>query len=222
MTRQLKIDFVSDVACPWCAVGLNSMEEALRRTADIVAADIAFQPFELNPGTPAGGVNHAEHLARVYGAGPEQMAASQKALQERAAGVGVQLNFTAQSRIYNTFDAHRLLHWARSQGLQRELKHALFKANFTDNLDISDMGVLAGIAASVGLNADAAREVLVSQRHAAEVRAAEQLWQSRGIQGVPAIIINMKWLVSGGQPPEYFVEVFRSIAAELDSAVQSS
>jgi predicted DsbA family dithiol-disulfide isomerase len=148
------------------------------------------------------------------------MAASQKALQVRAAGVGVQLNFTAQSRIYNTFDAHRLLHWARSQGLQRQLKHALFKANFTDNLDISDTGVLAGIAASVGLNADTAREVLVSQRHAAEVRAAEQLWQSRGIQGVPAIIINMKWLVSGGQPPEYFAEVFRSIAAELESATQ--
>ena len=220
MTHQLKIDFVSDVACPWCAVGLNSMEEALRRTADIVEGDIAFQPFELNPGTPAGGVNHGEHLARVYGAGPEQMAASQKALQERAAGVGVQLNFTAQSRIYNTFDAHRLLHWAGSQGLQRKLKHALFKANFTDNLDISDADVLVGIAASVGLNADTAREVLVSQRHAAEVRAAEQLWQSRGIQGVPAIIINMKWLVSGGQPPEYFVEVFRSIAAELESAPQ--
>jgi predicted DsbA family dithiol-disulfide isomerase len=222
MTHRLKIDFVSDVACPWCAVGLNSMEEALRRTADIVEADITFQPFELNPGMPAAGVNHDEHLARVYGAGPEQLAASQKALQDRAAGVGMELNFTIRSRIYNTFDAHRLLHWAQSLGLQRELKHALLKANFTDNLDISDAGILVSIATSVGLNADAAREVLVSQRHAAEVRAAEQLWQSRGIQGVPAIIINMKWLVSGGQPPEYFVEVFRSIAAELDSAVQSS
>jgi predicted DsbA family dithiol-disulfide isomerase len=222
MTHRLKIDFVSDVACPWCAVGLNSMEEALRRTADIVEADITFQPFELNPGMPAAGVNHDEHLARVYGAGPEQMAASQKALQDRAAGVGMELNFTTRSRIYNTFDAHRLLHWAQSLGLQRELKHALLKANFTDNLDISDAGILVSIATSVGLNADAAREVLVSQRHAAEVRAAEQLWQSRGIQGVPAIIINMKWLVSGGQPPEYFVEVFRSIAAELDSAAQSA
>ena len=220
MTHHLKIDFVSDVACPWCAVGLNSMEQALKETADVVTADITFQPFELNPGMPAAGVNHNEHLSAVYGAGAEQLASNQKILGERAASVGMALNFTAQSRIYNTFDAHRLLHWAGTlagnPGKQRELKHALFKANFTDNLDISDREVLVRIAASVGLNAHAAREVLAALRYSAEVRHAEQLWQSRGIQGVPAIIINMKWLVSGGQPPGHFVEVFRRIARELD------
>jgi predicted DsbA family dithiol-disulfide isomerase len=215
MIHQLKIDFVSDVACPWCAVGLNSMENALRQTAAIVKAKVTFQPFELNPGMPAPGVNHNEHIAGIYGAGAEQLASSQKLLTSRAASVGMTLNFTAQSRIYNTFDAHRLLHWAGTLGKQGELKHALFKANFTDNLDISDTEVLVGIAASVGLDADAAREVLTSLRYGAEVRQAEQLWQSRGIQAVPGIIINDKWLVSGGQPPEYFVEVFRRIAEDL-------
>ena len=217
MTQHLKIDFVSDIACPWCAVGLNSLEEALKRTSKIVEADITFQPFELNPGMPAPGVNHNEHVAGIYGAGPEQMAASQKTLRERAASVGMALNFTAQSRIYNTFDAHRLLHWAGTLGRQRELKHALFKANFTDNLNISDTDVLVGIATSVGLDADAAREVLTSLRYGAEVRQAEQLWQSRGIQAVPGMIINGKWLVSGGQPPEYLVEVLRSIVTEIAS-----
>ena len=219
MTHHLKIDFVSDVACPWCAIGLNSLEEALRRTADVVDAKITFQPFELNPAMPAKGVNHNQHIAGIYGAGAEQLAASQKLLRERAASVGMALNFTDQSRIYNTFDAHRLLHWAGTldgtQAKQRELKHALFKANFTDNLDISDTDVLVGGAASAGLDAEAAREVLTSLRYAADVRQAEALWQSRGIQAVPGIIINMRWLSSGGQPPEYFAEVLRRIAEDL-------
>ncbi|MEO8308476.1 MAG: DsbA family oxidoreductase [Pseudomonadota bacterium] len=218
--KHLDIDFVSDVACPWCAVGLNSLELALQRTADALTAEITFQPFELNPGMAAAGVNHNEHVAGIYGAGAEQLAASQKLLRQRAASVGMELNFTAQSRIYNTFDAHRLLHWAGTVGHQRQLKHALFKANFTDNLNISDPDVLTDVAACVGLDAVAAREVLTSLRYGAEVRQAEQLWQSRGIQSVPGIIINMKWLISGGQPPEYFVAEFRRIAQQLDSPDQ--
>jgi predicted DsbA family dithiol-disulfide isomerase len=225
MTHHLKIDFVSDVACPWCAIGLSSLELALKKSADVIDARITFQPFELNPGMPAPGVNHNEHVAGIYGAGPEQLASSQKLLSGRAASVGVALNFTDQSRIYNTFDAHRLLHWAGtlSGGLARQLdlKRALFKANFTDNLNISDTDVLVGIAASAGLDADAAREILTSLRYGAEVRQAEALWQSRGIQAVPAIIINMKWLTSGGQPPEYYEEVLRRIGRELDTTAAS-
>lgn len=218
MTVKLKIDIVSDVACPWCAVGLNSLEEALRRTAGVVDADITFQPFELNPNMPPPGVNHNEHIAGKYGMPPEQLAASQENLRERAASVGFALNFSAQSRIYNTFDAHRLLHWARTLGRQVELKRALFKANFTDNLNISDTDVLVGIAASVGLDADAAREVLTSQRFATEVRQDEQLWVSRGVQAVPATIVNQKWLISGGQTPEVFEQVLRKITDELAQA----
>lgn len=218
VTQHLKIDIVSDVACPWCAVGLNSLEEALRRTAGVVDAEITFQPFELNPDMPAPGVNHNEHIAGKYGMPPEQLNESQEKIRERAASVGFALNFSAQSRIYNTFDAHRLLHWARTLGRQVELKRALFKANFTDNLNISDTDVLVGIAASVGLDADAAREVLTSQRFAAEVRQDEQQWVSRGVQAVPATIVNQKWLISGGQTPEVFEQVLRKIADELAQA----
>lgn len=215
MTQHLDIDFVSDVACPWCAIGLHSLEEALRRAADAVDAHITFQPFELNPRMRPGGENMDEHLAGKYGGNAGQMAAGRETVRSRAAGVGFAFNSSSRSRVYNTFDAHRLLHWAKSQGRQRELKHALFKANFTEDLDVADAGVLVELAASVGLDAQEAREVLASGRHADEVREAEHLWQSRGINSVPGIVINGKWLISGGQPPEVFEQALRNIASAL-------
>jgi predicted DsbA family dithiol-disulfide isomerase len=216
MTAQLNIDFVSDVACPWCAVGLYSLEEALRRTNGIVNADFTFRPFELNPDLPAPGVNHHEHIAEKFGMSVDQLSSGSDMLRERAADVGFTINSTAESRIYNTFDAHRLLHWAKLQGRQQELKRALFKANFTDNLDVSNPEVLASISTLVGLEAEEAREVLASGRYATEVKTDEKLWMSRGIHAVPGIVINGKWLISGGQPPEYFEQALRTIAAELD------
>ncbi len=213
MTRQLKIDFVSDVACPWCAIALHNLEEALRRTADVVHADIRFQPFQLNPDMRAGGENIDELLGGRYG-GPQHMAQMREMVRERAAAAGFEFNQTAQSRIYNTFDAHRLLHWAGTLGRQRELKHALFKANFTGNADVSDHAVLVEAAASVGLDAGEARAVLTSSHHAAAVRAAEQRWRAQGIHAVPAIVIDDEWVISGSQPPEAFEQALRQLAAE--------
>lgn len=218
MATKLKIDYVSDVACPWCAVGLNSLERALERTAGTVEADITFQPFELNPDMPAGGQNLDEHIGGKYGASPAQLAAQREPLRERAASVGFAFNSSSRSRVYNTFDAHRLLHWAHLQGRQRELKHALFKANFSDDVDVSDHEQLVRIAESVGLDATDAREVLASDRYAQEVREAEQLWVSRGINGVPGIVINERWLISGGQPPEVFEQALRQIAEQVGTA----
>ncbi|HMA12025.1 MAG TPA: DsbA family oxidoreductase [Steroidobacteraceae bacterium] len=215
MPQNLHIDFVSDVACPWCAIGLHSLEEALRRVQGEVTADIHFQPFELSPDMSPQGENLDEHIGRKYGAGPQQLAASREAVKQRAASVGFAFNSSAKSHVYNTFDAHRLLHWAGLQGRQRELKRILFRANFTDDSNVSDHEVLAALAAEAGLAADQAREVLASGRYAAEVRSAEQVWLSRGIQSVPGIVINGKWLVSGGQPPEVFEQALREIARQL-------
>ena len=214
MTAKLTIDFVSDVACPWCAIGLHGLEEALRRTAGIVDAELRFQPFELNPDMGPAGESVDAHLTRKVGMSADQLAGSREMLRERAAALGFQFNQSSRSRMYNTFDAHRLLHWAGTLGRQRELKRALFKANFTDDADVSDREVLVGLAAAAGLDADAAREVLASGRYAGEVREAEKLWISRGIQGVPGIVINGKWLISGGQPPEAFEQALRQIATD--------
>ena len=214
MARPMKIDFVSDVSCPWCVIGLYGLEEALARTGDLIDAEIHFQPFELNPNMPPEGQNIVEHVAQKYGASPEQSAANREMIRARAAQLGFTMAGTEQSRIYNTFDAHRLLHWAELEGRQAALKHALFEAYFTKGENPGDPDVLAAAAEKAGLDGTAAREVLSSGRYAAEVRQAEQYWQSRGINAVPAIIIDGQYLISGGQPPEAFEQALRKIAAE--------
>jgi predicted DsbA family dithiol-disulfide isomerase len=215
MTQHLKIDFVSDVACPWCIIGLNGLLEALDRVADVIEADISFQPFELNPDMPAEGQNIVEHIAQKYGSSAEESAANRAMIRSRAAGVGFDYRVSEDNRIYNTFDAHRLLHWAKPLGRQKELKLALFKAYFTDGENVSEPEVLLAAAVAAGLDGNEAREILVSGRYAEEVREAEQLWLSRGIRSVPAIVINEKWLISGGQPADAFESALRNIADEL-------
>lgn len=214
MPLPMKIDFVSDISCPWCIIGLRGLEEALARTGDVVDAAITFQPFELNPAMPAGGQNVVEHVAQKYGSSPAQSAANREMIRTRAAEVGFNMVTSDQSRIYNTFDAHRLLHWAGIEGGQAALKHALFTAYFTDGQDPSDPAVLVAAAERAGLDGEAAREVLATGRYADEVRASEKLWQSRGITAVPAVVINDRYLISGGQPPEAFEQALREIAAE--------
>lgn len=211
----LRIDFVSDVVCPWCAVGLMSLEQALQRTRGEVEAELHFQPFELNPQMPAEGEDAAGHLQRKYGMPPEQAAANQQAIVDRGAALGFTFDMDKRSRIYNTFDAHRLLHWAEDEGegRQRELKHALLRAYFTEGRDVSDHDVLVDIATAAGLPADRARGILASDEYAEEVRIGEQFFQSHGIRAVPAIIIDRKHLISGGQPPEVFERALREIAA---------
>ena len=210
---RLRIDFVSDVVCPWCAIGLASLEQALARTRGEVEADIHLQPFELNPQLPAEGEDALGHLERKYGLSAEQAAANQDAIVQRGAALGFSFDMARRTRIYNTFDAHRLLHWAVLEGRQRELKHALLRAYFSEGRDVSDHATLVEIAAGVGLPAERAREILASNEYAGEVRALEQFFQQLGIQAVPAIIIERKHLISGGQPVEVFERALREIAA---------
>jgi len=215
MTKPITIDFVSDVSCPWCIIGLRGLEKALERLGDLVDADIRFQPFELNPHMPAGGQNLVEHVAQKYGSTPQQFKERRALIRERAAELGFTIALSSQDgRVYNTFDAHRLLHWASLEGRQHELKLALFEAYFTQCLDPSDHGVLADAAEKAGLDREAATEVLVSGRHADEVRGAEHFWQAKGISAVPAVIINGRYLISGGQPAEVFENAVRKIAAD--------
>ncbi len=219
MPKPMKIDFVSDVVCPWCIIGLGGLEEALRRVGDLVEADIHFQPFELNPAMPAEGQNIAEHVAQKYGASREQSAKNREAIRARAAEVGFTMNGNENSRIYNTFDAHRLLHWAGLEGTpagaQAALKHALFDAYFTRGENLADADVLVAAAEQAGLDGPAAREVLTSGLYAQDVRAAEQEWHRAGISAVPAVVINDRYLISGGQPAEAFEKALRSIALEM-------
>jgi predicted DsbA family dithiol-disulfide isomerase len=220
MTTQLKIDFVSDISCPWCAIGLKSLDQALARVAGDISADIHFQPFELNPRMAPEGQEITEHITQKYGITPEQAAANRENIRLRGEKVGFAFAMADQpgggrSRIYNTFDAHRLLHWAglAGAGQQKALKEALFKAYFTDGHSPASHEVLARVCAEVGLDAEEAAEILASGAYAGEVRQREQFYQQHGISSVPAVIINDRHLVSGGQPAEVFEQALRQIAA---------
>ena len=209
----VRIDFVSDVSCPWCVIGLKSLEQALDKLQDTVQADIHFQPFELNANMPAEGEDIGEHIARKYGSTPEQMAQSREAIRARGEQLGFTFAMDKRGRIYNTFDAHRLLHWAGLEGRQKALKMALFDAYFTQGQNPSSHEVLLKVAGDVGLDTVKAAEVLASSAYADEVRAQEQFYQQNGINSVPAVIINERHLISGGQPPEVFEQALRQIIA---------
>ncbi|AOB32267.1 disulfide bond formation protein DsbA [Bordetella sp. H567] len=212
MTLSLRIDFVSDVACPWCAVGLSSLQRALANVGDAVAAQIVMHPFELNPDMKAEGESLVDYIGKKYGRTPEQIAESQAMIRERGASVG--FTFGQRTRVYNTFDAHRLLFWAGIEGKQLPLKMALLQAYHSDGKDPSKHDVLVDAARSVGLDPQRAKEILESSEYADDVRAEEQQYMAMGIQSVPAIIFNEKYLVSGGQPVEVFEQAIRQIVAE--------
>jgi predicted DsbA family dithiol-disulfide isomerase len=221
--KPLKIDFVSDVSCPWCAIGLSALEGALAELAGEVRAEIHFQPFELNPRMASGGQDITEHLSEKYGSTPAQQAQIRQTIRERGADVGFAFSPDGRGRIYNTFDAHRLLHWAGLQGeaQQLALKKALLVACHHDLQAMDEPEVLLAAALSAGLDEAGAREVLQSQAYADEVRAQESLYQRSGIQSVPAVVINDQHLISGGQPVAVFVKALREIAAQTAQPSQT-
>ncbi|MBX3608031.1 MAG: DsbA family oxidoreductase [Piscinibacter sp.] len=211
----LSIDFVSDVVCPWCAVGLNGLEIALQRLAGELDVQIRFQPFELNPQMPPEGEDIVEHLSRKYGLTPEQVRRNGDALRERGATVGFDFDLVRRARTWNTFDAHRLLHWAGEQGpdRQRALKHALLKAYFGAGENPGAREVLLRAAETAGLDPQEAARVFDAGTYADAVRAEERHWLELGIHSVPSVIVQGRHLIQGGQPPEVFEQALRQIAA---------
>jgi predicted DsbA family dithiol-disulfide isomerase len=216
----MRIDFVSDVACPWCAIGMSALERAVTRIgADVGEVEVHLQPFELNPTMGPEGADAAQYLTEKYGLSPEQLAANRARIAERGAAEG--FSFGTRLHVWNTFDAHRLLFWAGAEGppgAQRALKRALLKAYHGDGRNIGASDVLADIAAETRLPPERAREVLERGEFAEEVRQAERFWQELGIHSVPAVIIDRKHLISGGQPSAVFEQALRQIAAEGASA----
>lgn len=216
MPTHLKIDFVSDISCPWCAVGLSALEQALAELAGEVSADIHVQPFELNPDMPAGGQDITEHLTQKYGSTPEQQAQIRTAIAQRGADAGFAFNPDGRDRIYNTFDAHRLLHWAGtvSAAQQLALKKALLVACHGQRKAMNSHAVLLACVVQAGLDVSRAQAILASDEFAAEVRTTEAFYTSRGIHSVPATIVNDRHLISGGQPAAVFAQALRQIAQE--------
>jgi predicted DsbA family dithiol-disulfide isomerase len=211
----MRIDFISDVACPWCAVGLHGLLRGLDQIQGEVEVDLHFQPFELNPDLGPGGRDIVEYLAEKYGATPDRIAATHATLKERGDAVG--FAFGPRARTWNTFDAHRLLHWAAPTGRQSALKQALLAAYHGQGLNPSDPAVLRACAEAAGLDGGEAAAVLASDDFADEVRAQERHWQQLGIRAVPSVVVNGRHLIQGGQPPEVYAQALREIAAQADA-----
>ena len=214
MATELKIDIVSDISCPWCIIGYKALQQALADIAPDITATIEWQPFELNPQMPAEGQEITEHLTQKYQISEHQAEQNREAIKQRGLSVGYEFGNRGGGRIYNTFDAHRLLHWAKSKGKQTELKLALFDLYFQNSGNPGDHAQLLETASAVGLDAVEAEKVLSSDQYLADVRQRQQHYQSAGVQSVPAVIVNNKHLISGGQPAEVFKQALTQIAQD--------
>ncbi len=217
--QALRIDIVSDVVCPWCIIGYKQLETALAEIDPAVEAEFHWHPFELNPNMGPAGQDVAEHIAQKYGSTPEQSRANQGRLGQMGEEVGFAFNLVPDRRIYNTFKTHKLL-TATGQILgwetQTALKLALFKAYFQDNRDVSDEAVLLNVAESVGI-ADAA-SWLADDRLSETVRAEENVWIDRNVSGVPAIILDGKFMIPGAQGVENFKQIVTKVLARRAEA----
>lgn len=214
MSKPVKIDFVSDVACPWCAIGLAALERAMANVGGDLQVELHFQPFELNPDMGPQGESIAEHLGKKYGMSAEQLAQNGEALRQRGETLGVRIDLQKRDHIYNTFDAHRLLHWAGESGAaqQHALKRALLQAYHGEGRNVSERDTLVAIAREAGLDVAEAERILETDTFAAQVREREHFYQERGIRAVPSVIFNDRHLVQGGQPVEVFEQALRQLS----------
>ena len=210
--QKVTVNMVSDVVCPWCIVGYQRLQEAIK-TLDNIEVDIKFHPFELNPNMPAEGQNLREHIMEKYGISEQQSVENRARLVQAGEELGFAFNFTDDSRMQNTFKAHQLIHFAAQNDLEEEMKLSLFNAYFTDGKDVNDLGVLVELAEVVGLNKSDVEQVLKSEKYAQVVREEETLWMQRGIQSVPTFVIGNQG-VAGAQEPETLAAFIAKAASQ--------
>jgi len=206
----LRIDFISDLSCPWCAIGLQGLEQAIARLADELPVELHLQPFELNPDIPKSGEPIGAYAARKYGADAEELARRQALIRQRGAEVGLAL--VERRLVVNTFDGHRLVHWAGLQGQALAMKKALLAAYHVRGQNLASPAVLLEAVAEAGLDVAQALRVLEQGSHADEVRATVRRWRRFGIDSVPSIVIDGRRLIQGGQSAEVFEQALRQVA----------
>jgi predicted DsbA family dithiol-disulfide isomerase len=225
MSSHLKIDFVSDVACPWCAIGLGALEQALEKVSGEITTELHFQPFQLNPDMPPEGQDITEHLSQKYGSSAAQQAQNYESIRQRGAEVGFEFRLGGRGRTWNTFDCHRLLYWAGELGtdaagrsLQALLKKEMLKSYFTEGRNPADPKELLTVVKRLGLDEARAQAILESDEYSAQVRARQRFYAAHEIHAVPAVIINDRHLISGGQPAAVFEQALRRIASQSSGA----
>jgi predicted DsbA family dithiol-disulfide isomerase len=222
--QRLTIDIYSDVMCPWCLIGYGQLTKALKELEGEIAAQIRWRPFELNPQMPPEGEEQEAHLQRKYRRSAEEGAGLRAQMKAIAEGAGVSLSYAGAedeggeappARMWNTRDCHKLLTFALEQAgpeVQTALKLALFRAHFNKRKPLGDRDVLLDIAASVGLHRMAAKAALDDPELEARVLAEEAQAWDMNISGVPAMIVEGKFMIPGAQSPEVYVNALRRVA----------
>jgi len=218
--QPLTIDIYSDVMCPWCLIGYGQLTKALAELEGEIAAQIRWRPFELNPQMPPEGEEQEAHLQRKYGRPAEEGVRLRGQMKAIAEGAGVSLSYEGEgdpppAMMWNTRDCHKLLAFALEQAgpaVQTALKLALFRAHFNERRNLSDRTVLLDIAAECGLHRQAAKVALDDPDLEARVLAEEAQAWDMNISGVPAMIVESKFLIPGAQTPEVYVNALRRVA----------
>jgi predicted DsbA family dithiol-disulfide isomerase len=211
MKPTIKIDYISDVACPWCAVGLGNLNQAMALLDEKANFEVHFRPFELNPNMPNGGQDAIEHLTEKYHLTADQVKANQANIRAKALEAGFQFHPEGRKRVYNTFDCHRLLYWAAKEyDLQKQavLKKELLNTYFCLAVNLDDQDNLINAVIQAGLDKDRAQEILKGKEFSSEVREEESTYTSAGISSVPSIILDNQYLLQGAQPTESFMKAF--------------
>jgi len=214
MKNKISINIISDVSCPWCIIGYRALSLALDELNAHEKVEINWLPFELNPTMPSEGQNRNDYIREKYGLTPEQGKANRDNLISRGTELGYAFNFPDDGRVYNTFNAHRLIHWSKEHGLQTQLKLALFDLFFQQQGNPSNQKDLLKCVKEVGLDNTRATEILESDSYVNEVTQDLNFAKNNGISSVPAFIFNNKYLISGGQPVEIFVQALQQLETE--------
>ena len=222
MIKKLRIEIVSDVSCPWCVIGYRALDAALIDLGIRQSTELYWKPFQLNPDMPPAGQNRSEHIQQKYGINKQQSDAARKHIEDRGKELDYHFNFSDTGRVHNTFDAHRLIHWAAESGLQTELKLALFDLFFIDQGNTSDQPSLVNTAKAVGLDVRQAEEILHSDKYSKEVTADLELANQRGISAVPCFIFDNKFMISGGQSIDTFKQAITEMLDSDGAGVGSS
>ncbi|SNQ42979.1 DsbA family oxidoreductase [Cellulophaga lytica] len=211
MSNKIKIDVVSDVVCPWCAIGYKRLEQAIIEMGIQDKIELEWQPFQLNPNMPTNGQDLEEHITEKYGSTPEQQQESQERMTDFGAELGFKFDYFKGMRMANTFDAHVLLEYAKENGKQTQLKMRLMNAFFGERKDVSNRDILKQELETVGLNTSEAFALLDSQDKRTKVKSDEDYWKSLGVNSVPTVVFNRKSALTGAQP----VAVYKQVLTEL-------
>lgn len=212
MTKHyLRIDIVSDVVCPWCVIGFQRLQQALAKFPGQFDLKIVWHPFELNPQMPHSGENLREHITDKYRISDQESAENRDRLTEIGRELGFTFNFTDEMRIYNTNQAHRLLHWAEPTGHQTDLQIRLFEDYFTNGKNLNHEEVLLDAVETVGLNRTEASQALQDKAIAGQTQAREEQLLLQGIRGVPLFMFNHEHAINGAQE----VSAFEALLQQL-------